>query len=85
MFDAILANYKGKVVLVDFWATWCGPCMAAMKEMKPLKDEIKGKDVVFLYLTGETSPLVNFTQTYPTVAGEHYRVSDAQWGYWGKT
>ena len=82
MFDAILANYKGKVVLVDFWATWCGPCMAAMKTILPIKEEMKGKDVVFLYLTGETSPFAAFTETYPTISGEHYRVSDKQWAYW---
>ena len=85
MLDAILAHYRGKVVLVDFWATWCGPCMVAMKSILPMKEEMKGKDVVFLYLTGETSPLGTFTQTYPTIAGEHYRVSDAQWRYWMKT
>ena len=85
MFDAIIANYKGKVVLVDFWATWCGPCMIAMKSILPMKEEMKGKDVVFLYLTGETSPLGDFTKTYPTIAGEHYRVSAAQWSYWMTT
>ena len=85
MFDAIIANYQGKVVLVDFWATWCRPCMVAMKSILPMKEEMKGKDVVFLYLTGETSPLDNFTKTYPTITGEHYRVSDAQWRYWMNT
>ena len=84
VFDAIIAKYKGKVVMVDFWATWCGPCMVAMKSIDPLKEEMKGKDVVWLYLTGETSPLNAWTRTYPTISGEHYRVSDAQWGYWGK-
>jgi len=85
MFDAILANYKGKVVLVDFWATWCGPCMIAMKSIDPLKEEMNGKDVVWLYLTGETSPMNAWTRTYPTISGEHYRVSEAQWSYWSKT
>ena len=85
MFDAILAKYRGKAVVVDFWATWCGPCMAAMKDIKPLKEELKGKDVAWLYLTGETSPLNTWMQTYPTISGEHYRVSEAQWKYWGKT
>ena len=81
LLDVILSNYKGKVVLVDFWATWCGPCMTAMKSIQPIKEEMKGKDLVFLYLTGETSPLAAFNRTYPTIAGEHYRVSDAQWKY----
>ena len=85
MFDVILSKYQGKVVMVDFWATWCGPCMQAMKTIKPLKDEMKEKDIVWLYLTGETSPLNTWMLTYPTISGEHYRVSDTQWSYWYKT
>ena len=82
VFDAIIAKYKGKVVVVDFWATWCGPCIQAFESMKPLKEDLKGKDVVFVFLTGETSPLGNWNKKIPELHGEHYRVTDSQWSYW---
>ena len=43
-----LTDFKGKVVVVDVWATWCGPCRAQTPFLKTLADEMKGTDVVFL-------------------------------------
>ena len=43
-----LAAFKGKVVLLDFWATWCGPCVKEMPNVKRLYDRFKGKDFVLL-------------------------------------
>lgn len=45
-----LSDYKGKVVILDFWATWCGPCQASMPHLQSLAEKIKDKDVVVLGL-----------------------------------
>lgn len=45
---ASLADYKGKVVLVDFWATWCPPCVAEFPNIAALNEEFKGKGFVVL-------------------------------------
>lgn len=43
-----LADLKGKVVVVDMWATWCGPCKAEIPHLKKLEADMHGKDVVFV-------------------------------------
>ena len=52
LFDELMKSYKGKVVLVDFWATWCAPCRAGIERIKPLKEEMSGKNVVFCLYHG---------------------------------
>lgn len=81
LFDSMLAKFKGKVVYVDFWATWCGPCMQGIKEIAPLKDEMKDQEVVFLYITNQSSPEKTWNNSIPNIKGEHYRVSEDEWNY----
>jgi thiol-disulfide isomerase/thioredoxin len=43
-----LSGQKGKVVLVDVWATWCGPCKKEIPSLKQLEQEMHGKDIVIM-------------------------------------
>jgi thiol-disulfide isomerase/thioredoxin len=43
-----LKTFQGKMIFLNFWATWCGPCKEEMPSMEALYQKFKGKDFVFL-------------------------------------
>ena len=46
--DVSLASLKGKIVVLDFWASWCGPCRRVMPTIQKIHDTLQAKDVVAL-------------------------------------
>lgn len=51
-----LANYRGKVVLINFWATWCGPCVREIPSLNRLVKKLDGKDFQLLTVDIKESP-----------------------------
>lgn len=80
VFATILERHKGKVIFIDFWATWCGPCVNAMELAKPAKAALKGKDIVYVYITS-SSPEKIWKNMIPDIPGEHYFLTKEQGKY----
>lgn len=53
--SAIIEANKGKIIYIDFWASWCAPCRAAFPSSRKLHKEFKEKEIVFLYLSTDAN------------------------------
>jgi thiol-disulfide isomerase/thioredoxin len=52
-----LSNYRGRVFVVNFWATWCGPCRLEIPELNKVREEYAARGVEFVGLTTENPQL----------------------------
>jgi len=59
-----VANYKGKVVLIDFWATWCGPCRAELPNVLKTYEKYHGQgfEIIGISLDQDKEKLTTFTK-----------------------
>ena len=49
-----LQDFRGKVVYLDFWGSWCRPCLAEAPAAAQLKKQFLGRDILFVYISNET-------------------------------
>jgi len=75
-------NYEGKVIILNFWATWCPPCRAEMPDFIKLHKAFKDKGVTFLGISLDTGlgPVKRYVRTekvsYPILMGNSKIVTD---------
>lgn len=53
-----LGNYKGRIVILNIWATWCGPCRRELPDLNKIQVDFKNKDVVVVALSDENEETV---------------------------
>ncbi len=72
----IIKAHEGKVIYIDFWASWCGPCKKEMPHSIQLQESLKGQDIVFIFLSIDEKEIAWQTATKNlniVEKGEHWR------------
>lgn len=75
-----ISSYKGKVVYIDTWATWCGPCKREIPHLHELEESMKAENVVFLSVSTDKdiNAWKNFLQTQHMTGNQLHQSDDPE-------
>jgi thiol-disulfide isomerase/thioredoxin len=82
-FKNILKKYKGKTLVIEAWASWCGDCVKSMPKVKEL--QANNPDVAFLFLSADkTAEKWKIGIEKHALTGDHFMLNDGMKGVFGK-
>ncbi|PXY47298.1 TlpA family protein disulfide reductase [Flavobacterium hydrophilum] len=83
-FKDILNKYKGKTLVIEVWASWCGDCVKAMPKIKEL--QANNPDVSYLFISADkTADKWKIGIEKHQLKGDHYMMNDGMKGVFGKS
>ncbi|CAD0009200.1 MULTISPECIES: TlpA family protein disulfide reductase [Flavobacterium] len=83
-FKDILNKYKGKTLVIEVWASWCGDCVKAMPKIKEL--QANNPDVSYLFISADkTADKWKIGIEKHELKGDHYMMNDGMKGVFGKS
>ena len=82
-FKDILKSHKGKTLVIEIWASWCGDCVKAMPKMKELQSNFSKVDYVFISMD-KTADKWKEGIAKHEIIGDHYMANDQMKGVFGK-